>query len=177
MNMEKTQDVPEYEIEGLMRTLKELGIKGIMENTDVIVLNHIIERGYIPHHREGIISSLKENTDMEYGEIMELINKWDRWKKYLPSYSLKLNQKLDKINREMNSIVPFRYVGDRLIGFVENKEKGIDVLDGLGNHHILLGTINKENWSINWNPYWVINPDVNRYVVGEIKRLKENSWF
>ena len=175
--MEKKQDVPEYEIEGLMRTLKELGIKGIMENTDVIVLNHIIERGYIPHHREGIISSLKENTDMEYGEIMELINKWDRWKKYLPSYSLKLNQKLDKINREMNSIVPFRYVGDRLIGFVENKEKGIDVLDGLGNHHILLGTINKENWSINWNPYWVINPDVNRYVVGEIKRLKENSWF
>ena len=95
MYMEKTQDVPEYEIEGLMRTLKELGIKGIMENTDVIVLNHIIERGYIPHHREGIISSLKENTDMEYGEIMELINKWDRWKKYLPSYSLKLNQKLD----------------------------------------------------------------------------------
>ena len=175
--MEKKQDVPEYEIEGLMRTLKELGIKGIMENTDVIVLNHIIERGYIPHHREGIISSLKENTDMEYGEIMELINKWDRWKKYLPSYSLKLNQKLDKINREMNSIVPFRYVGDRLIGFVENKEKGIDVLDGLGNHHILLGTINKENWSINWNPYWVINPYVNRYVVGEIKRLKENSWF
>ena len=177
MNMEKTQDVPQHEIDGLMRTLKELGIKGIMENTDVIVLNHIIERGYIPHHREGIISSLKENTDMEYGEIMELINKWDRWKKYLPSYSLKLNQKLDKINREMNSIVPFRYVGDRLIGFVENKEKGIDVLDGLGNHHILLGTINKENWSINWNPYWVINPDVNRYVVGEIKRLKENSWF
>jgi len=177
MNMEKTQDVPEYEIEGLMRTLKELGIKGIMENTDVIVLNHIIERGYIPHHREGIISSLKENTDMEYGEIMDLINKWDRWKKYLPSYSLKLNQKLDNINREMNSIVPFRYVGDRLIGFVENKNNEIDVLDGLGNHHILLGTINKNTWSINWNPYWVINPDVNRYVVGEIKRLKENSWF
>ena len=177
MNMEKTQDVPEYEIEGLMRTLKELGIKGIMENTDVIVLNHIIERGYIPHHREGIISSLKDNTDMEYGEIMDLINKWDRWKKYLPSYSLKLNQKLDNINREMNSIVPFRYVGDRLIGFVENKNNEIDVLDGLGNHHILLGTINKNTWSINWNPYWVINPDVNRYVVGEIKRLKENSWF
>jgi len=177
MNMEKTQDVPDYEIEGLMRTLKELGIKGIMENTDVIVLNHIIERGYIPHHREGIISSLKENTDMEYGEIMDLINKWDRWKKYLPSYSLKLNQKLDNLNREMNSIVPFRYVGDRLIGFVENKNNEIDVLDGLGNHHILLGTINKNTWSINWNPYWVINPDVNRYVVGEIKRLKENSWF
>ena len=177
MNIEKTQDVPQHEINGLMRTLKEIGIKGLMENSSVVVLNHLVERGYIPHHREGIISSLKENTDMEYGEIMELINKWDRWKKYLPSYSLKLNQKLDKINREMNSIVPFRYVGDRLIGFVENKEKGIDVLDGLGNHHILLGTINKENWSINWNPYWVINPDVNRYVVGEIKRLKENSWF
>lgn len=176
MNMENIQDTPQHEIDGLMRTLKELGIKGLMENTDVVVLNHIVERGYIPHHREGMITKLKE-TDMEYGEIMELINKWNRWKKYLPSYSLKLNQKLDKINREMNSVVPFRYVGDRLIGFVENHKNGIDVLDGLGNHHILLGTISKKNWSINWNPHWVINHDVNKYVVGEIKTLKENSWF
>jgi len=176
MNMEQTQNVPQHEIEGLMRTLKEIGIKGLIENSSVVVLNHLIERGYIPHHREGIISSLKENTDMEYGEIIELINNWNRWKKYLPSYSLRLNQKLDKINQQMNSIVPFRYVGDRLVGFVENKSRGIDVLDGRGNNNILLGTIDK-NWSINWNPYWVLNPEVNRYIVGEIKTLKENSWF
>lgn len=67
----------------------------------------------------------------------------------------------------MNSIVPFGYVGDRLVGFVENNNKGIDVLDGRGNHHILLGTINKKNWEINWNPHWSINLDVNRYVVGD----------
>jgi hypothetical protein len=176
MNMEN-KNVPQFEIEGLMKTLKELGIKGLLENTDVVCLDFIIQRGYVPHHREGIISSLKENTDMEYGEIMELINKLNRWKKYLPSYSLQLQQRLDKIGEQMNSIVPFRYVGDRMVGFVENKNKGIDVLDGMGNHHILLGTINKETWSITWNPHWTINPDVNRYIVGELKTLKENSWF
>lgn len=173
----ENKNVPEFEIEGLMKTLKELGVKGLMENTDVVCLDFIIQRGYVPHHREGIISSLKENTQMVYGEILELINKWNRWKKYLPSYSLQLQQRLDKIGGEMNSIVPFRYVGDRMVGFVENNTKGIDVLDGMGNHHILLGTIDKETWSINWNPYWTINPDVNRYIVGELKTLKENSWF
>ena len=95
----------------------------------------------------------------------------------IPSLLLvEVKQKLDKINQQMKSIVPFRYVGDRLVGFVENKSRGIDVLDGKGNNNILLGTIDK-NWSINWNPYWVINPEVNRYIVGEIKTLKENSWF
>ena len=34
-------DIPEYEIEGLLQTLKELGIKGIMEWSDVLVLNHL----------------------------------------------------------------------------------------------------------------------------------------
>jgi len=177
--MKNTVNIPDHEIEGLMRTLKELGIKGIMENTDVIVLNHIIERGYIPHHREGIISSLKENTDMGYGEILELVNKWEKWKKYLPSYSLRLNQKLDSINTEINSIIPFRYVNDRLVGFVPNdRDKNkINVYDGLGKHMILLGTIDKDSWSIMWNPHWNITPEITSYVVGEIKRLKEITWF
>jgi len=74
----ENKNVPQFEIEGLMKTLKELGIKGLLENTDVVCLDFIIQRGYVPHHREVIISSLKENTDMEYGEIMELINKLNR---------------------------------------------------------------------------------------------------
>ena len=46
-------DIPEYEIEGLLQTLKEPGIKGIMEWSDVLVLNHLQERGYISSESIG----------------------------------------------------------------------------------------------------------------------------
>jgi len=116
---------------------------------------------------------------MSTSEIMELIQNHSRIKSTLPTLTLPINQKLDKINREMNSLVPFRKVGDRLVGFVPNEtnENVIDILDGMGNHHILLGSIDRKTWSLRWNPYWVIQPDLNRYVVGEIRNLKENSWF
>ena len=40
---------------------------------------------------------------MEYNEIMNLIQRYDEWRKFLPSYSLRLNQNLDGINKRMNS--------------------------------------------------------------------------
>ena len=69
--MEKIND---YEIDGLVQTLKESGIKGIMKYTDVLVLNHMMERGWIPnfYERDKLIKILKENTDMEYNEITHL---------------------------------------------------------------------------------------------------------
>ena len=87
-------DIPEYEIEGLLQTLKELGIKGIMEWSDVLVLNHLQERGFIPSERDKVINVLKEQTDMSYGQIVELLQRYDKWKVVLPSYSLGLNLKL-----------------------------------------------------------------------------------
>jgi len=87
-------DIPEYEIEGLLQTLNELGIKGIMEWSDVLVLNHLQERGFIPSERDKVINVLKEQTDMSYGQIVELLQRYDKWKVVLPSYSLGLNLKL-----------------------------------------------------------------------------------
>ena len=158
--------------------MKEKGYD-VLKYSKEIVLDFLIERGYLKPQREDIIRTLRENTEMSTSEIMELIQNHSRIKSTLPSITLPINQRLDKINREMNSIVPFRKVGDRLIGFVPNETNDnlIDVLDGMGNHHIHLGTINKKDWTIRWNTYWVIQPDLNRYVVGEIRTLKENSWF
>ena len=175
--MENTT-IPDYEWNLWLEIMKEKGYD-VLKYSQEIVLDFLIQRGYLKENREDIIRTLRNNTNMSTSEIMELIQNHSRIKNSLPELSLQINQKLDKINREMNSIVPFRKVGDRLIGFVPNetKENLIDVLDGMGNHHILLGTIDKTKWSITWNPYWVINPDVNRYVVGEIRTLKENSWF
>ncbi len=42
---------------------------------------------------------------MEYNEIMNLLQRYNEWRKYLPSYSLRLNQNLDSINKKINSLV------------------------------------------------------------------------
>ena len=42
------EKINEYEIDGLIQTMKETGIKGLMKYTDVLVLNHMMERGWIP---------------------------------------------------------------------------------------------------------------------------------
>ena len=175
--MENTT-IPNYEWNLWLEIMKEKGYN-VLKYSQEIVLDFLIQRGHLKDQREDIIITLRENTEMSTSEIMELIQNHSRIKSTLPSITLPINQRLDKINREMNSIVPFRKVGDRLIGFVPNEtnENLIDVLDGMGNHHILLGTINKKDWTIRWNTYWVIQPDLNRYVVGEIRTLKENSWF
>ena len=177
MNMENTI-IPNYEWKLWLEIMEQKGYD-VLNYSKEIVLDFLIERGYLKPQREDIIRTLRENTEMSTSEIMELIQNHSRIKSTLPSITLPINQRLDKINREMNSIVPFRKVGDRLIGFVPNETNDnlIDVLDGMGNHHIHLGTINKKDWTIRWNTYWVIQPDLNRYVVGEIRTLKENSWF
>ena len=175
--MENTT-IPNYEWNLWLEIMKEKGYN-VLKYSQEIVLDFLIQRGHLKDQREDIIRTLRENTEMSTSEIMELIQNHSRIKSTLPSITLPINQRLDKINREMNSIVPFRKVGDRLIGFVPNETNDnlIDVLDGMGNHHIHLGTINKKDWTIRWNTYWVIEPDLNRYVVGEIRTLKENSWF
>ena len=43
-------DIPEYEIDGLILTLKETGLNGWSKYMDVISLNHVIERGFYPQN-------------------------------------------------------------------------------------------------------------------------------
>ena len=69
MNTENLE-IPEYEIEGLIQTLKEMGIKGLMKWSDVLVYNHLLERQFLPENRQEQINILKNQTDMSYGQIM-----------------------------------------------------------------------------------------------------------
>ena len=87
------EEIKEHEIDGLIQTMKETGIKGLMKYTDVLVLNHMMERGWIPpiEKREELIKTLKDESDMEYNEIMNLLQRYNKWVSVLPSYSLKLN--------------------------------------------------------------------------------------
>jgi hypothetical protein len=42
------ETINEHEIDGLIQTMRETGIKSLMKYTDVLVLNHMMERGWIP---------------------------------------------------------------------------------------------------------------------------------
>jgi len=171
-------EINEYEIDGLIQTLKESGIKGIMKYTDVLVLNHMMERGWIPniYERDKLIKILKEQTEMEYNEITNLLNRYNEWKQFLPSYSLVLQQKLDSIEKKMNSVVPFKWIdsenGKKLLGFV-NEGNQITVYDGSGNHLMKICGIDKKNWSIHWNDYVKLHPHHQHYIIGEVKNLKQ----
>jgi hypothetical protein len=163
--------IKEVEVTALMKILKETGINGVLEFSDCIVLNHLIERGIIGHDRNSIITSLRENTTMSSSSIMELHNRYERLKTTLPSYSKKLNEKLDKINAMYESVIPFTWVGSRMVGFVKEGMKHI-IYDGAGNHLIKLGEIS-EDYGVLWNTHWVIQPGVNQYVSKSVKQLKE----
>ena len=171
-------NVPEFEIEGILQTLKETGLKGIMKYSDVLVLNHLVERGFIPDTRDGIIKSLKQNTEMEYNEIMTLINRYDEWRKYLPSYSLRMNQNLDGINKRMNSVIPFQYVGNspntRLIGFVD-EGNDINIYDGIGKNLMKLGSVDKKSWSIVWSNHPLLQQEHSSYITTSVRKLKEQK--
>ena len=170
--MEQTL-VRETEITALMKILVESGIKGVLEYSDCITLNHLIERGQISHERNGIITALRENTEMSYGEIMELVNKYEKMKTFLPSYSLATNLKLDKVNGLQEAVKGFEKVGRNLIGIIPTS-KGFDVMDATGEHMIRLASVN-ENYEVNWSNHWVIQPEVNRWVGKAIRELRERT--
>jgi len=174
------ETINEHEIDGLIQTMRETGIKGLMKYTDVLVLNHMMERGWIPpiEKRDKLIKTLKGESDMEYNEIMNLIQRYDEWRKFLPSYSLRLNQNLDGINKRMNSIIPFKYVGNspnkRLIGFVD-EGSDINIYDGIGKNLILLGSVDKKSWSISWGSNSLLQQEHTSYITSSVRKLKEQT--
>jgi len=176
------EKINEYEIDGLIQTMKETGIKGLMKYTDVLVLNHMMERGWIPpiEKRDELIKTLKDESDMEYNEIMNLINRYSEWKSVLPTYNLSLQMNLDGINKRMNSVIPFKYIGKspnkRLIGFVD-EGKDINIYDGIGKNLMLLGSVDKKSWSINWGTHSLLQQEHSSYITSSVRKLKEQNWL
>ena len=174
--------INEFEIDGLLKTMEGLGIKGLMKYTDVLVLNHMINRSWIPpiEKRDELIKTLKDESDMEYNEIMNLIQRYSKWKSVLPSYSKNLQTNLDGINKRMNSIIPFKYVGNspnkRLIGFVVEGNE-INIYDGIGKNLMLLGSVDKKDWSINWGTYSLLQQEHTSYITSSVRELKNRNWL
>jgi len=115
---------------------------------------------------------------MEYNQIMNLINRYGEWKSVLPSYSLRLNQNLDGLNKRMNSVIPFQYIGNspnkRLVGFVD-EGSDINIYDGIGKNLILLGSVDKKSWSIVWSNHPLLQQEHSSYITSSVRKLKEQK--
>ena len=78
----------------------------------------------------------------------------------------------------MNSIIPFKYVGNspnkRLIGFVV-EGSDINIYDGIGKNLIKLGSVDKKSWSISWGTHSLLQQDQTSYITSSVRKLKEQK--
>lgn len=178
-------DIKSYEIDSVIETLQKMGLKGLMEYTDVFVINHLCNRGVIPNPTDNGIKSYLIENGIPPRETQELLNKYKRWKEVLPEYSFSLNEKLHKtqLMYESNSVVPFKWIGrggnKKLIGFVGEPQKdNIVVYESSGNvSPLVICNIDTNRWSITWNNYVELTTPQQSYIVDKVKDLSKMRWL
>ena len=113
---------------------------------------------------------------MDYSKIVDLVNRVKSLESHYPSYNLRMNDKLLKVNQKFNSILPFQWIGEggnrKMIGIVNEGGKK-SIYEHSGNHPMLIGVLN-EDYSIQWNNYVVLTTPQQKYIVDEVKKLKGN---
>ena len=82
----------------LTEVLNESGIRGVLKYSDSIIIHHLIRRGYLSKDRTQLINELRNHTEFTYHDIVDMVNLYNKMEKSLPSYSVELNDKLDKVN-------------------------------------------------------------------------------
>ena len=170
----KENQPPIYEIDSLKQVMKEGGIPFWSRFIEELYILHTIERGYLPSGRDELIKILKENTQWETSKIVDLVNRVKSFETKFPSYNLKMNEKLLKVEQQYKSIVPFRWIGEggnrKMIGIINDGGKK-SIYEHSGNHPMLIGTLEKD-FSIKWNNYVQLTTPQQKYIVDEVKKLK-----
>jgi hypothetical protein len=161
------------EVEALTKVLNETGIRGVLKYSDSIIIHHLIRRGYLSKERTQLIKELHDNTEFSYHDIIEMVNQYNRMEKELPSYSVELNDKLDKVNAIHKSVVPFVHIDKRLVGIVK-EGKRYSIYDASSNHLIRLGVID-ENYHITWSSHWVITPSILKWGIDKLKDIRKEN--
>ena len=172
----KKNQPPIYEIDSLKQVMKEGGIPFWSKFIEELSILHTIERGYLPNGRDELIKILKENTQWETSKIVDLVNRVKRFESHFPSYNLKMNDRLMKVQNSYNQILPFQWIGEgsnrKMIGIVNDGGKKT-IYEHSGNHPMVIGYVG-DDYSIQWNNYVVLTTPQQKYIVDEVKKLKGN---
>ena len=101
------------------------GMKHALKYSQEYILNFLIERGVLSESREKLIQELRNNTNYEPREIMELINSYFKWREALPEFSLRINQRLDEASERYGT--EFQKVGKKVLGIIKRDNQNLVV--------------------------------------------------
>lgn len=162
-----------HEVTALTKVLNESGIRGVLKYSDSIIIHHLIRRGYLSKDRTQLINELRNHTEFTYHDIVDMVNLYNKMEKSLPSYSVELNDKLDKVNAIYKAHIPFTYVDNRMVGIVK-EGKQYSIYDASSNNLIRLGIIN-EGLHITWSSHWSITPSILKWGIDKLKEIRKEN--
>jgi ribosomal protein L9 len=163
-NLDKELQSEEKFIIPLLEVVKDKrGMKHALKYSQEYILNFLIERGVLSETREKLIQELRNNTNYEPREIMELINSYFKWKEALPEFSLRINQRLDEASERYGT--HFEKVGKKVLGIIQRDNQNL-VVDVSGINEMVLAEVN--NQGITWKNNEISTPEM-RWVVENTK--------
>ena len=163
-NLDKELQSEEKFIIPLLEVVKDKrGMKHALKYSQEYILNFLIERGVLSESREKLIQELRNNTNYEPREIMELINSYFKWKEALPEFSLRINQRLDEASERYGT--HFEKVGKKVLGIIQRDNQNL-VVDVSGINEMVLAEVN--NQGITWKNNEISTPEM-RWVVENTK--------
>lgn len=163
-NLDEELDREEIFIIPMLEVAREKrGLNHTMRYSREYILNYLIERGVLSSSREQLIKELRENTNYEPREIMELIISYFKWKETLPEFSLEINRRLDEASEKYGT--QFERVDKKILGIV-NKDNRNLVVDVSGTHETVMAEIN--NQGITWKHNHLSTPEM-KWIVNETK--------
>ena len=163
-NLDKELQSEEKFIIPLLEVVKDKrGMKHALKYSQEYILNFLIERGVLSESREKLIQELRNNTNYEPREIMELINSYFKWKEALPEFSLRINQRLDEASERYGT--EFQKVGKKVLGIIKRDNQNL-VVDVSGINEMVLAEVN--NQGITWKNNQISTPEM-RWVVENTK--------
>ncbi len=131
------------------------GLKHTLKYSREYILNFLIERGVLSETREKLIQELRNNTNYEPREIMELINSYFRFKEALPEFNLETNRRMDEASERYGT--QFQKVGRKVLGIINRDNRNLCV-DVSGLTEVVLAEIN--NGGIQWRNNGVSTPEM-----------------
>ena len=123
MNIETNEIMENINYQALMSLLEEQHGKGfVLRNSDMFYLWYCVQRNQVSENKTKMIQFLKENKIIsEKRHIASTVNRYFKFRNYLPYMKDSTKKKLDRANEFFNTLVNFERVDDMFLGVLRNE--------------------------------------------------------
>ena len=155
-DLDKELQNEEKFIQPLLEVVRDKrGLNHAMKFSKEYILNFLIERGVLNNQRDKLIQELRNNTNYESREIMELVNSYFKWRETLPEFNLQQNLRIDEASERYGT--QFEKVGKKILGVIRRDNQNL-VIDISGVNEMVLAEVN--NQGINWRNNGISTPEM-----------------